>query len=191
MDPDLVAAIIEPISPPLAAYHFVRGRTRQTNPSRCSKCGYSFLYGTSHTRIVHNNSKTKQRLTYLQRSCTTCGHINNTLLQPVCRDPTRASPQVVTPRTLGTDQSIPPNPTPSVPFPSTSTCSSSHHHSPLHLSDPSLPLAHTQPQSLAKSRKSRPKHKAGLREILVRSKASQHEAKDRGSSGLATFLHSL
>jgi hypothetical protein len=52
-------------------------------------------------------------------------------------------------------------------------------------------LAHTQHQPLAKSRKSRPKHKAGLREILARSKASQHEAKDRGSSGLATFLHSL
>lgn len=191
MDPDLVAAIIEPISPSLAAYHFVRGRTRQGNPSRCSKCGYSLLYGTSHTRIVRNNSKSKQRSTCLQRSCTTCGHVNNTLLQPVCRDTTRASPQVVTPRTLGTDQYIPPSPPPSVPSTSTSTSSSSHLHPPLHLSDPSLPLAHTQPQPLAKSRKSRPKHKAGLREILARSKASQHEANDRGSSGLATFLHSL
>jgi predicted Zn-ribbon and HTH transcriptional regulator len=111
MDPDLVAAVIEPISPSLAAYHFVRGRTRQVNPSRCTKCGYSLLYGTSHTRIVHNNSKTKQRLACLQRSCTTCGHVNNTLLQPpVCRDATRASPQVVAPRTLGTDQFISPNP---------------------------------------------------------------------------------
>ena len=191
MDPDLVAAIIEPISPRLAAYHFVRGRTRLLNPSRCSRCGYSLIYGTSHTRIVHNNSKSKQRSTYLQRSCTTCGLINNTLIQPVCRDPTRTSPQVVTPRTLGTDQSLLPNPILSVPSPSTSTCSSSHIHSPLHLSDPSIPLAHAQPQPLAKSRKSRPKHKAGLREILARSKASQHEAKDRGSSGLATFLHSL
>jgi hypothetical protein len=191
MDPDLVAGILESISPALAASHFVRGRTRQENPSRCSKCGYSLLYGTSHTRIVHNNSKTKQRSAYLQRSCTTCGHINNTLLQPVCRDPTRASPQVVTPRTLGTDQSLPPNPTPSVPSPSASTAPSSHLHPPLHVSDPSLPLASAQPQPLTKSRKSRPKHKASLREILARSKASQHEAKDRGSSGLATFLHSL
>ena len=186
MDPDLVAATIEPISPSLAAYHFIRGRTRQTNPSRCSKCGYSLLYGTSHTRIVHNNSKTKQRLACIQRSCTTCGHVNNTLLQPVYRDATRASPQVVTPRTPGTDQFHPPNSSPPA-----SASSSSHLHSPLHLTDPSLSLAHTQPPPLAKSRKSRPKHKAGLREILARSKATQHEAKDRGSSGLATFLHSL
>lgn len=191
MDPDLVAGIIEPISPALAASHFVRGRTRQVNTSRCSKCGYSLLYGTSHTRIVHNNSKTKQRSAYLQRSCTTCGHINNTLLQPVCRDPTRASPQVVTPRTLGTDQSLPPNPTPSVPSPSASASPSSHLHPPLHLSEPSLRLASAQPQPLAKYRKSRTRHKASLRDILARSKASQHEAKDRGSSGLATFLHSL
>src|SRR5258708_28916990 len=159
MDPALVAAIIEPISPSLAAYHFVRGRTRQANPSRCSKCGYSLLYGTSHTRIVHNNSKTKQRLACLQRSCTTCGHVNNTLLQPVCRDATRASPQVGTPRTLGTDQFLPPNLPP--PPPSTSTSYCSHLHSPLRLPDPSLSLAHTQPQPLAKPRKSRPKHKAG------------------------------
>ena len=190
MDPDSVAVILEPISPALAASHFVKGRSRQANLSRCSKCGYSLLYGTSHTRIVHNNSKTKQRSAYLQRSCTTCGHINNTLLQPVCRDPTRASPQVVTPRTPGTDQ-FPPNPTPSVPSPSTSTAPSSHLHPPLHLSDPSPLLASAQPQPLAKSRKSRPKHKANLRDILARSKASQHEAKNRGTSGLATFLHSL
>ena len=190
MDPDLVAGILEPISPALAASHFVKGRSRQANLSRCSKCGYSLLYGTSHTRIVHNNSKTKQRSAYLQRSCTTCGYINNTLLQPVCRDPTRASPQVVTPRTPGTDQ-CPPNPTPSVPSPSASTAPSSHLHPPLHLSDPSLPLASAQPQPLAKSRKSRPKHKANLRDFLARSKASQHEAKNRGTSGLATFLHSL
>jgi len=179
MDPDLVAAIIEPISPGLAACHFVRGPTRQINPSRCSKCGYSLLYGTSHTRIVR---KTKQCSSYLQRSCPTCGHVNNTLLQPVCRETTRASP-LVTPRIPGTDQSLPPDPPPPVP----PSCTSSHLHSPL---DPT-PLAHTRPQPLTKSRKSRSKHKAGLREILARSKAGQHEATDRGPSGLAKFLHSL
>ena len=81
----------------------------------------------------------------------------------------------VTPRTQGSDH----------PLPDPPLVSSSRHPTP-------QPRASPEPQPpILGSRKSRPKHKAGLQEMLARNRERQHEAANRGASGLATFLHGL
>ena len=192
MDTDALVSIIHSVSPSLAAYHYLRSTTSPSSP-RCSKCGY-LLDSTSHTRVLRLSSRKKQRSTpssptvhALQQTCATCGYVNNTLLQPVNHNsqlhyghvtprPSSASvpyPEAM-PRTHGTDQPLLPD------LPPVST----HLHS---LSS----LANAQPQLSTKPRKSRPKHKAGLQEVLARNRERQQEAANRSSSGLATFLHSL
>lgn len=212
---DLIS-LVHSVSPSLAAYHYLRLRKAQIDSgsipfsrNRCSKCGYLLLHGTSNTRLVrfYTTRTNKKRIPStprspivhsVQQTCTTCGYVNNTLLQPVNHNflfhprnlltspqsssrPSRPVPQQVTPHTPGTDQLALPDPTPA----------STDLHPPLH-SSPSLPpLANAQPQPRTKPRKSRPKHKTGLQEILARNRERQRDAADRGSAGLSTFLHSL
>ena len=189
MDTNSVLAVLSPVSPSLAAYHYLRSPT--DNPaSRCSRCGHVLVPGISRSRIVPSSATQRRKkvrstpntpiIHCLRQSCATCGHVNNTLLSDFhSRDviAPRSSPAVtVTPHTPGTDQSPLPDPPP---------LSSSH---PRPTPQPSASL---QPQSPLKSRRSRPKHKAGLQEMLARNKERQHEAANRGSSGLTTLLHSL
>jgi hypothetical protein len=179
MDTNSLLAILGPVSPTLAAYHYLRSQTDNTTPYTCSRCGHLLLPGISHSRIVPSSpthKRKKARLSpnspivhCLKQSCATCGHVNNTLLSDFhTLAPSRPYPVVtVTPRTPGTDQS----PLPDRPTPQTSS-------SP-------------QPPPPIKSRRSRSKHKAGLQELLARNKERQHEAANRGTSGLTTFLHGL
>jgi hypothetical protein len=187
MDTHSVLSILGSVSPALAAYHYLKSPSDQP-PSRCSRCGHILLPGSSYSRIVPsrrktrpNSSPTTPTVRCLRQSCATCGHVNNTLLSTFLgrnvMAPPRPYPAVtVTPRTLGTDQ-CPLTDPPPVP--------SSHHH------PTPEPLASPQPQPPIRSRRSRPKHKAGLEEMLARNKERQHEAANRGESGLTTFLHSL
>ena len=195
MDIHSVLAIIDPVSPSLAAYHHVKFQDTPDGPLfRCSRCGHRLLPGSSHTRVVHSATrKCKRRhkgrsypiVPSIQQTCATCGNVNNTPLHPISHldgDIVTTPPLVVTvaPHTLLTDQCLPPDPTP-VP---------SHHHPPRH-SFPFLPPASPQPQLQTRPKKSRPKHKAGLQEMLARNKDRQHKAANRSSSGLATILHAL
>jgi hypothetical protein len=183
MDTSSVLALIGPLSPALAAYHHVRCQ-KQDALERCSRCGHLLLPGSSPTRVARVARSSKRE--YKRRSdlcmrqaCATCGHVNNTLLHPYPTDdvttPSPPPKTVPTPRTHRTDQHDPlPDPGP-VPHP--------HLHSPPH------PLP--SPSRQTKSKKSRPKHKAGLQEMLARNKDRQREAANRDPVGLATFLHSL
>jgi hypothetical protein len=181
MDSHSVLAVLGPVSPPLAAYHYLRSTTDNL-PSRCSRCGHLLLPGISHSRIVPSSATQRRKkarpspntpiVHCLRQSCATCGHVNNTHLsyfhtRNVIAPTPRLYPAVtVTPCTDGTDQCPPPDP-------------------------PPQPSATPQLQPPIKSRKSRPKHKAGLQEMLARNRERQHEAANRGTSGLTTFLHSL
>lgn len=190
MDAHSVLSILGSVSPALAAYHHIRSPSDHP-PSRCSRCGHVLLPGPSYSRIVPsttrrkrtrpNQSPTTPTVRCLRQSCATCGHVNNTLLSTFLGRNTTAPPRpypapTVTPRTHSTDQRPLPDPPP-VP--------SSHHH------PTPEPLASPQPQPPIRSRRSRPMHKAGLREMLARNKDRQHEAANRGASGSTTFLQSL
>ncbi|KAI0005012.1 hypothetical protein BJV74DRAFT_318879 [Russula compacta] len=202
MDALPLVAIIASVSPSLAAYHYVKYNKNPLGPSqRCSKCGHLFLPGTSHTRILRSSATRKNKrhptpgtpvVLCLRQTCVTCGHIdNNTLLNHHSRilggNVTTPSPPslpsiphpavtVMTPRAHSTDQHLLPDP----PIPSS------------HLHPPTPPPSNPQSRQLTtRSKKSRPKHKAGLQKMLVRNKERQHEAANRGPSGLDTFLHSL
>jgi hypothetical protein len=190
MDPDSVLAAIGPVSPALAAYHYLRSPT--DNPvSRCLRCGHILVPGISHSRIVPSSATQRRKkaraspntpiVHCLRQSCATCGHVNNTLLSDFhSRNviaPPRPYPAVaVTPRTPGTDQCPLTDPP---PLPSS------------HPPPTPRPSASPQPQPPIKSRRSRLKHKAGLQEMLARNKERQHEAANRGTSGLSMFLHGL
>jgi hypothetical protein len=190
MDTNSVLALLGPVSPSLAAYHYLRSPT--DNPaSRCSRCGHVLVPGISHSRIVPSSATQRRKKTRpspntpivhcLKQSCATCGHVNNTLLSDFHRRNVMAPrpyyPAVtVTPRTPGTDQCPLPDPP---PLPSS------------HPRPTPQPSASPQPQPPIKSRRSRPKHKAGLQEMLARNKERQHEAANRGTSGLTTLLHGL
>ena len=207
MDTNSVLALIGSLSPSLAAYHHVKFQkqdTVQSPLSKCSRCGHLLLPGSSHTRVarVARSSTTRKReykgrsdpsVLCMRQTCATCGHVNNTFLHPTMHhssyhsdDVTTPSPPpktVATPRTHRTDQHDPlPDPGP-VP--------SSHLHSPPHLLPSPSPRTNSQPQLQTKSKKSRPKHKAGLQEMLARNKDRQREAANRDTLGLATFLHIL
>jgi hypothetical protein len=197
MDIDKFLTIIGTISPSLAAYHYSRSQPKQTADTRCPRCGHLLRPGLSHSRLVRSSAiRRKDNVPLsLRQTCATCGHINNTLLHPVNHNslfqgsnvttppPSLPYPTVTaTPHPHGTDQPRLPDPPPDPP---------SHMH-PLHPCPPSPPhLANPQAQPPSRSTKSRPKHKAGLKEMLARNKERQHEAVNRGSSGLATFLHTL
>ena len=188
MDTNSLNTVLCPVSPSLAAYHYLRSPT--DNPgSRCSRCGHVLVPGISHSRIVPSTSTQRRKkarsspntpiIHCLRQSCATCGHVNNTLLSDFHSRNVIAprSPAVtVTPHTPGTDQSPLPDPP---PLPSS------------HLRPTPQPSASPQPQSPSKSRRSRPKHKGGLQEMLARNKERQHEATNRGTSGLTTLLHGL
>jgi hypothetical protein len=196
MDIHSVLTIIGSVSPSLAAYHHVKFQQADHRPLfRCSRCGHQLLPGTSRTRIrrssptpkfkrKHKGQRSDPIVRSIEQTCATCGHVNNTPLHPINHphsdNVTTPSPLVVTegPRTHRTDPCLPPDRTP-VP---------SHHHPPRHSSPPS---ASPQPQLQARPKKSRPKHKAGLQEMLARNNDRQREAANRSSSGLATFLHTL
>lgn len=179
MDTNSVLALLSPVSPALAAYHYLRSPT-DNSPSRCSRCGHVLVPGISHSRIVPSSATHRRKrarpspntpiIHCLRQSCATCGHVNNTPLSGHCNviAPPRPHPIVTVP---GTDQSDPP------PLPSSRP-------------HPTQPSASPQPQPTIKSRKSRPKHKAGLQEMLARNKERQ-EAANRGASGLTTLLHGL
>lgn len=187
MDTNALLALLGPVSPSLAAYHYLKSPTVNP-PSRCSRCGHVLVPGISHSRIVPSSAtqrRKKARLSpnspivhCLKQSCARCGHVNNTPLSDF-HSPNVIAPYpavTVTPRTPGTDQSPLPDPP---PLPSS-------HHRPT-----PQPSASPQPQPPIKSRRSRPKHKAGLQEMLARNKERQHEAANRGTSGLTTLLHGL
>jgi hypothetical protein len=198
MDIHSVLAIIGPVSPSLAAHHHVKFKQADHRPLfRCSRCGHQLLPGTSHTRIrrssptpkfkrKHKGQRSDPIVRSIEQTCATCGHVNNTPLHPISHphsdNVTTPSPLVVTegPHTHRTDPCLPPDRTP-VP---------SHHHPPRHSSPPS---ASPQPQLQlqARPKKSRPKHKAGLQEMLARNNDRQREAVNRSSPGLANFLHTL
>lgn len=180
-------AFLGPVSPALAAYHHLRSPT--DNPAyRCSRCGHVLVPGISPSRIVKRRKKARPSpntpiVHCLRQSCATCGHVNNTPLSDfhsrndVMTIPSRPSAVVtVTPRTLGTDQCPLPDPPPLPPS---------------HTPPTPQPSASPQPQPLVKPRRSRPKHKASLQEMLARNKERQHEAANRGTSRLTTFLHGL
>jgi hypothetical protein len=183
MDTHSVLPILGSVSPTLAAYYYLRAPTDRP-PSRCSRCGHVLVPGTSHARIVPSSthrkrarrSPTTPTIHCLRQSCATCGHVNNTLLHGRnVMSPTRPYPAVtVTPRTQGTDH----------PLPDPPLVSSSRHPTP-------QPRASPEPEPPIRSRKSRPKHKAGLQEMLARNRERQHEAANRGASGLTTFLQGL
>jgi hypothetical protein len=186
MDSHSVLAVLASASPALAAHYYLRSPPSDQPPARCSRCGHVLLPSASHSRIVPSSGSHRTRarrrpttpaVHCLRQSCATCGYVNNTLLS-VFHDsdvtaPPRPCPTVtMSPRTHSADQCGLPDP----PGPS------SHHH------PTSQPLAGPQPQ---RSRRSRPKHKAGLQEMLARNKERQHEATNKGVSGLSTFLHGL
>ena len=189
MDTHSVLAVLGSVSPALAAYYYLRSPSDLPS-ARCSRCGHVLLPGASHSRIVPSSgphrTRARRRPTTptvhcLRQSCTTCGHANNTLLSAFHGSdvtvPPRPCPAVTeSPRTHSADQCALPDP-PRLP--------SSHHH------PTSRPLASPHPQSPSGSRRSRPKHKAGLQEMLARNKERKHEAANRGASGLTTFLHGL
>jgi hypothetical protein len=181
MDTNSLLALLGPVSPSLAAYHYLRSPT--DNPaSRCSRCGHVLVPGISNSRIVSSCATQRRKkarpspntpiVHCLRQSCATCGHVNNTLLSDFLAPRPYPAVTVTPPRTPGTDQCPPPDP-------------------------PPLPSSHLRPtpqpsaQPPIKSRRSRPKHKAGLQEMLARNKERQHEAANRGTSGLTTFLHGL
>ena len=181
-----VLAVLASASPALAAHYYLRSPSDHP-PARCSRCGHVLLPSASHSRIVPSSgahrTRARRRPTTpmvhcLRHSCATCGHVNNTLLSAFHGSDVTAPPRpcpaaTMSPRTHSADQCSLPDP----PGPS------SHHH-PI-----SQPLASPQPQ---RSRRSRPKHKAGLQEMLARNKEKQHEAaNNKGVSGLTTFLHGL
>ena len=170
MDINSLLALLGPVSPTLAAYHYLKSPTDYP-ASRCSRCGHALIPAISHSRIVPSSQRGKKArpspntpiIHCLRQSCAICGHVNNTLLSDFHNvAPSRPYPVAVTvtPRTSGTDQCPPADPSPS-----------------------------NQPQPPMKSRRSRPKHRAGLQEMLARNKERQHEAINRGTSGLTTFLH--
>lgn len=189
MDTPSVLAVLGSASPALAAYYYLRSPTDRP-PARCSRCGHVLLPGPSPSRIVPSSPARRTRARHspttptvhcLRQCCATCGHVNNTLLSafrgPGVMAPPRPYPAVTeTPRTHGADQR---------PLPDPPRGPSSHHRPTLQ------PLASPQPQSPIRSRRSRPKHKAGLQEMLARNKERQHEAANKGTSGLTTFLHGL
>jgi len=201
-----VLAIFDSVSPSLAAYHHVKFHKPLDPPAdgplfRCSRCGHQLLPGTSHTRLVRSSPTPKRKRRHkgrrsdpivhsIEQTCATCGYVNNTPLhRPISHlhgdNVTTPPPLVETvgPHTHRTDQCLPPDPTP-VPSPS-------HHHPPRH-SFPSPPAPPSpQPQLQARPKKSRPKHKAGLQEMLARDKDRQRKAANTSSSGLAPFLHTL
>ena len=195
MDTHSVLALIGSVSPSLAAYHHVK--FQHTVESRCYRCGHQLLPGTSHTRIVRSSPTRKLKRKHkgrfdpivrsIEQTCTTCGHVNNTPLHPINHlhgdNVTTPSPlvQTVGPHTHRTDQCLPPDPTP-VP---------SHHHPPRHSFPSPPPPASPRLQLQTRPKQSRPKHKAGLQDMLTRNKDRQREAANRSSSGLATFLHTL
>lgn len=188
MDTNSVLALLGQVSPSLTAYHYLRSPTDNNPPSRCSRCGHVLVPGISQSRIVPSSATQRRKkarpnpntpiVHCLKQSCATCGHVNNTLLSDFhsrnVMAPHPYYPAVtVAPRTPGTDQCDPP------PLPSS------------HPRPTPQPSASPQLQPPVKSRKSRPKHKAGLQEMLARNKERQHEAANRGTSGLTTLLHGL
>jgi hypothetical protein len=184
MDTNSLLARLGPVSPSLAAFHYLRSPA--DNPaSRCSRCGHVLVPGISNSRIVPSFATQRRKkarsspntpiVHCLRQSCATCGHVNNTLLSDFLAP--RPYPAVtMTPRTPGTDQCPLPDPP---PLPSS------------HPRPTPQPSASPQPRPPIKSRRSRPKHKAGLQEMLARNKERQHEAANRGTSELTTFLHGL
>jgi len=190
MDTDSVLALLCPVSPSLAAYHYLRSPT--DNPaSRCSRCGHVLVPGLSRSRIVPSSTTQRRKkarrspnipiVHCLRQSCASCGHVNNTLLSDFHSRNAIAAPRpypavTVTPRSPGTDQCPLPDPP---PLPSS------------HPRPTPQPSASPQAQIPLRSRRSRPKHKAGLQEMLARNKERQHEAANRGTSGLTTLLRGL
>lgn len=185
MDINSLLALLGPVSPSLAAYHYLRSPT--DNPaSRCSRCGHALIPGISHSRIVPSSATQRRKkarpspnnpiIHCLKQSCATCGHVNNTLLSSLHSHNVAPSRPYPTPRTPGTGQ---------CPLPDPSLLPS------LHLRPTPQPSTSPQPRPPIKSRRSRPKHKAGLQEMLARNKERQHEAANRGTSGLTTLLHGL
>jgi len=185
MDTRSLLALLGPVSPTLAAYHYLRSPT--DNPaSRCSRCGHAIIPGISHSRIVPSSSTQRRKkarpspntpiIHFLRRSCATCGHVNDEPLSSRNVITRPYSTVTVTPCTPGTDQCPLPDPP---PLPSS------------HPPPTPQPSTSPQPQPPIKSRRSRPKHKAGLQEMLARNKERQHKLANRGTSGLATFLHGV
>jgi hypothetical protein len=178
MDTNSLLALLGPVSPALAAYHYLRSPT--ADGCRCSRCGHVLIPAISRPRIVPSSASQRRKkarrspntpiIHCLRQSCARCGHVYNTLLSDA--PPSRPYPVVtVTPRIPSTDQSPLPAPLP-----------------PSHPRPTPQPSTIPQPQP---SRRSRPKHRAGLQEMLARNKERQHEAANRGTSGLTTFLHGL
>jgi len=185
MDSNSVLAVLGPVSPPLAAYHYLKSPTdNRTSTSRCLRCGHVLVPGISRFRIVPSSPTQRRKkarpspntpiVHCLRQSCATCGHVNNTPLSDF--DFHGHIAITARPYPAGTDQCPLPDPPP---------LPSSHPHPTPQPSDS------PQPRPPLKSRRSRPKHKAGLQEMLARNKERQHEAANRGASGLTTLLHSL
>lgn len=182
MDTHSLLALLGTVSPTLAAYYCIRSPTDNT-PSRCARCGHALVPGITRSRIVPSSTTQRRKkarpspntpiVHCLSQSCATCGHVNNA---PLSLIPRPCPTVTVTPCTPDTDQSPLPDPPP---------LPSSHPRpTPQHSTSP-------QPQPPIKSRRSRPKHKAGLQEMLARNKERQHKVANRGTSGLATFLHGV
>jgi hypothetical protein len=204
MDNASSISLFHSISPSLAAYHYLRS-TKAPSVSRCSRCGH-ILHCPSHTRLVRMSSPRPSSpiVRCLRQTCATCGHVNN---KPVNQGFPIHSRHVITPPpphhpSLSSDltnpylQVVPCTPAADrTMFPDTPPISPQLDPS-LH-SSPSLPsLANAQPQPPTKTKKqqkSRPKHKAGLQEMIARNRDRQrHVTADRGSqAGLGTFLRSL
>ncbi|KAI0268260.1 hypothetical protein BC834DRAFT_868634 [Gloeopeniophorella convolvens] len=201
MDPlpsflDALPPVLGQASPSLAAFHAARARSlfpqKDALPlARCARCGHSLLDGNSRTRIVREKHKAKRPNSPTQRRIQQSSVSREALpAASPATPPTSiplASPHpavlVTTPRTDGVDQTRPLDAPASLP---------SGAHSSQRSSPSSSVSAHAQSQDLSKPKKSRHKQKSGLQEMLARNRErQQHDAANRGPSGLATFLHGL
>ncbi|KAA1466422.1 hypothetical protein DENSPDRAFT_876500 [Dentipellis sp. KUC8613] len=200
MDPSAAFACSLPdallsVSPALAALHAVRARRQyhpEPLPAFCARCGSYLFDGHGAFRLSRPSlSRQKDRKRSAQErsaemSCAACGHTQRTLLprgnaalfKPVRR---RIAPQTSATRPTAapqppTDVNIPDTPlTPLTPL--------SHSPSP----SPLPSVASSQPK------KSRPKKKSALQEMLARNKEKQERVKsgNTASSGLESFLSTL
>ena len=181
--------ILLPASKSLAKIHSARSRilTQSSTFSftHCSKC-YSYLFnGNAHLRLVR--SRTPNSIRVLRRSCTECGHVNDTPVD-------RGNATLFTRRRQTTSS-----------HPVTETSLSQVVQSAAHTPSPSTKIAPTPAPSLDHSQsstttaipgrsKSRSKTKSVLQDMLSRKREKQDRDRVRemqGQGGLASFLNSL
>ncbi|KAI0318695.1 hypothetical protein OF83DRAFT_919201 [Amylostereum chailletii] len=206
-------SVLHHISPSLAACHASRARILEPEDTslalaHCHKCGTYLLDGSGSirtTRLARSSKRRTRCTTHLRTHCTVCGHVGCVPLPPTDGDAPsasfpmpRASARLLNPPSTmaSAPHAISSRPAQSALDKTPQHAPSSRSHSTLNPSPSVHPLpisaasqSQTAPQTQVK--KTRPKKKAGLHELLARNRDKQQQASGQPGAGLSAFLTDL